>query len=83
MIYITGDTHGEIDRFSKLYLPDEQNWNNEDYLIICGDFGFIFDNGAVENWQLDELEKKPYTILWIDGNHENFKAIDEYPVEER
>ena len=82
MIYITGDTHGEIDRFSRIHLPNEQNWNKEDYLIICGDFGFIFDNDKVEKFALDELEKKPYHILWIDGNHENFNAIDEYPIEE-
>ena len=42
MIYITGDTHGEID-IDKL---DTKNWSEgkflskSDYLIILGDFGF-------------------------------------------
>ena len=31
---------------------------------------------------LDELAEKPYQILFIDGNHENFNALNSYPVEE-
>ena len=27
-------------------------------------------------------EKKPYTVLFVDGNHENHDALDLYPVEE-
>ncbi len=27
-------------------------------------------------------EKKPYTVLFVDGNHENHDALDMYPVEE-
>ena len=30
---------------------------------------------------MDELEQKPYTICFCDGNHENFPAIYSYPVE--
>ena len=32
MIYITGDTHGSIDRFYGL------NYTSEDKVIVCGDF---------------------------------------------
>ena len=81
MVYITGDIHGDIKRFSSDFMPNENLWTNNDYLIICGDFGFIFADDSEEKVWLDELEKKPYTILWIDGNHENFKAIYQYPVE--
>ena len=40
MIYITGDTHGEVERLvpSKLRALKEG-----DTLIVCGDFGFIWD----------------------------------------
>lgn len=31
---------------------------------------------------LDDLEARPYTILFVDGNHENFPAIYSYPEEE-
>lgn len=81
MIYVTGDTHGDINRFNEIHMPGESAWTKDDYLVICGDFGFIFDNDDIEKAWLDELENKPYTVLWLDGNHENFKAIAEYPVE--
>ena len=91
MIYITGDTHGDKDRFCEQNMPGESSWTNEDYLIICGDFGFIGMNknrfrtdeearNAADKI-LDELEKRPYTILWVDGNHENFKELYGYGVE--
>lgn len=81
MIYVTGDMHGDINRFSDTFLPNESEWSENDYLIICGDFGFIFFDDEREKKQLDLLEKKPYTILWVDGNHECFPAIFKYPVE--
>ena len=28
------------------------------------------------------LPEKPYTILWVQGNHENYDMIGEYPLEE-
>ncbi len=82
MIYITGDTHGDINRFSNSFLPDESDWTENDYLIVCGDFGFIFFDDEKEKKQLDLLEKKPYSILFVDGNHENFNALSKFPVEE-
>lgn len=81
MIYITGDLHGDINRFSEVFIPHETSLTENDYLIICGDFGFIFADDNEEKEWLDVLEKKPYNILWVDGNHENFDAINEYPVE--
>ena len=30
---------------------------------------------------LDKLEEKPYTICFVDGNHENHKKLAEYPEE--
>ena len=80
MIYITGDTHGEQARF--LYSPEERRWTKNDVIIVCGDFGFIFNNSYSERCFLDDLEKRPYTVCFVDGNHENFPAIYSYPVEE-
>ena len=43
MIYVTGDTHGGID-VKKLLDPQlEKKIGKDDYLIICGDFGFIWN----------------------------------------
>lgn len=82
MIYITGDTHGDHLRFIENNIGDDE-WTDNDILIVCGDFGYIFcpDNPR-ENEFLDYLETKPYTIAFVDGNHENFPAIYSYPVEE-
>lgn len=80
MIYITGDTHGEIGRF---YEFDKKGHLSEnDTLIICGDFGYLFFNNISENSFLDDLSDRPYTICFVDGNHECFDAINEYPVVE-
>lgn len=80
MIYITGDTHGFIERFRNNALGDAE-WTKDDYLIVCGDFSFIYNNDETEKLELDELEKKPYTILFVDGNHENFTVLNSLPVE--
>lgn len=41
MIYITGDTHGQID-FSKLLSTKLMDLTENDYVIICGDCGVLF-----------------------------------------
>ena len=81
MIRIIGDTHGDRDRFGKLAEYGEKEWNENDMLIVTGDFGFIFANSDYEREFLDELEKKPYTICFCDGNHEKFPAIYSFPKE--
>lgn len=82
MIYITGDTHGEKERFSTEYIPFEKELTQDDVLIVCGDFGFVFLCDREEKRVLDKLSKKPYTICFVDGNHENFHALSEYPEEQ-
>ena len=39
MIYITGDTHAQFNRFSTKHFPEQKNMTRDDYVIICGDFG--------------------------------------------
>ncbi len=79
MIYITGDTHGDRLRFIEGNMQGEPEWTKDDYLIVCGDFGYVFKDSEIENQFLDYLENKPYTICFCDGNHENFTRIYEYP----
>ncbi len=78
IIYITGDTHGEHARFTG---AQERSWTVEDTIIVCGDFGYIFEDSVVERSFLDDLAQRPYTICFVDGNHENFPAIFRYPEE--
>ncbi len=84
MILVTGDIHGEIDihKLKKSRLGLFSGMTKEDYLIICGDFGLVWDNRAEEKWWLEWLLQKPFTTLFVDGNHENFDLLYQYPVEE-
>lgn len=55
MFYVTGDTHGNYDIY-KLSTPS-LNKNNisltsNDYLIICGDFGLVWNNSPNANTYL-------------------------------
>lgn len=79
MIYITGDMHGELHRFDDSQI---RRLKKGDTLIICGDFGFIWDGSAQEENVLKKLGKKKYQILFIDGTHENFDLLGKYPVTE-
>lgn len=82
MIYLTGDTHGGIDVKKLLDPKVAEKIGKDDYLIICGDFGFIWNNGhesaKEKNW-LDWFDDQPWTTLFVDGNHENFERLNEYP----
>ena len=79
MIFVTGDTHGDLHRFDN---PVVKKMKKEDTLIICGDFGFIWEGNDQERKILEKLGKKKYQILFVDGAHENFDLLDQYPVEE-
>ena len=81
MIYITGDTHGDKDLIERFAPAGEMPLGTGDCLMICGDFGFLFENNKEENDRLDAFEKLPFEILFIDGNHENFPALFSYPEE--
>lgn len=77
MVYITGDTHGDPERLSKNAL---KCLSPGDTLIICGDFGFVWDDSKAEQKVLKALSKRKYNICFIDGTHENFEILNNYPV---
>lgn len=85
MIYITGDTHQNID-ISKLNtknFPEQKELTKSDYVIICGDFGMVWNNSKEEMYWRKWLEKKNFTTLFIDGNHENYELLNEFPIIEK
>lgn len=77
MIYVTGDMHGETERFSDSAI---RKLKRGDYLIVCGDFGFLWDDSAKERAFLKKLSKKKFTTLFIDGTHENFDLLNSYEI---
>jgi predicted phosphodiesterase len=80
MIYITGDTHSDFTRFSSKNFPEQKALTKADYVIICGDFGGLWDNSKGELRWLDWLNDKPFTTLFVDGNHENFDLLSQFPI---
>jgi len=76
-VYATGDAHGERGRIAEL----DRLLEAGDFVIFCGDFGYLYRDDIEEREFLDSLETRPYAILFIDGNHENFPAICSYPEE--
>lgn len=91
MIYVTGDIHGGVDinkLSNKNLKKSDITLTNKDYVIILGDFGLPFldedvteKDGEYHYW-IKWLSEKPYTILWIDGNHDNFNYWDKQKVTE-
>lgn len=75
MIYITGDCHGDFRRFSRDNFPEQREMTREDFVIVCGDFG-IWQDTKDERYWLDWLQEKPFTLLFVDGNHENFDRLE-------
>ncbi|MGL6104582.1 metallophosphoesterase family protein, partial [Romboutsia sp.] len=75
-IGITGDTHGDLS-FSQIHKARKAGIT---HLIVCGDFGYIWDGSIKEQRRLDYLNKMAIQVLFIDGNHENHKLLNEYPV---
>lgn len=77
MIYVTGDTHGEYGRLAAF----DNILKAGDFLIVCGDWGYVFRDDYHEKRLLDDIAERPWTMLFVDGNHENFPAIYSYPEE--
>ena len=79
MIFVTGDTHrsdlGRFDRFCAEY----PGLTKDDYMIIAGDFGGVWSEKTLER-DLKPFSDLPFTVLWLDGNHENFDLLEKYPV---
>ena len=81
-VWITGDTHGDwINRLNIDSFPEQKEMTKDDYVIICGDFG-IWDNSKREKYNLDWLNDKPFTTLFVSGNHDNYDILDGLEVSE-
>ena len=74
MIFLTGDTHGNLGRLN-LILSQK-----EDTIIILGDFGVLWNRTKLfeqnEKEQLAIAKSKGCNVCFIDGNHENFDRIE-------
>lgn len=80
MIYCTGDIHGDPRRFSTECFPEQKEMTKDDFVIILGDFGLVWSGSKEEKYWIDWLNDKPFTTLFVDGNHENFNMLYTFPV---
>lgn len=83
MIYVTGDTHADIDihKFNSSNLKSKNiSFKKDDYVIILGDFGLPFLSSDIEKYNkrkgtyyywINWLKNKDCTFLFVDGNHDN------------
>lgn len=79
---VYGHIPGGVHRFSAKLFPQRRELSREDYLMITGDFGLLFTGGKSERKWLDWLEECPFSTVWVDGNHENFDMLGQYPEKE-
>lgn len=79
MLLVTGDVHADMDDFRKRPFG---RIKKTDSILVCGDFGILWDGGREEKKELDRLGRQKYHTLFIDGAHENFDLLESYPVTE-
>ena len=83
-IFITGDTHCDYDwhKLNTTNFPEQKKLTKDDYVIITGDFGGVWGQDRTDKYIIKTYEQRHFTTLFVDGNHENHDALDQYPVEE-
>ena len=88
----------DVSKLNSKHFPEGKTLTKNDYVIILGDFGLLWNykitdvniesNPKDKKWSKDEiywknwLEEKPWTTLFVDGNHENFDRLYSYPISE-
>ena len=83
MLFVTGDCHGDFRRFSTRAFPLQKQLTGQDIVVILGDAGFLWDGGRSDQWWLDWLDSRPFTVVDIGGNHENYDLLEQYPLVHR
>jgi len=77
LLYVTGDTHGTFDRFKE---KNVKKLKHNDTIIVCGDFGFIWNGSYSERATLRKLSELKFNVAFVDGCHENFDLLYSYPT---
>lgn len=81
-IYVTGDTHRHID-IGKVIRFEIRNPDENDYVIVAGDFGLVWNNDREEIYLRNYLtNNKEFTTLFVEGNHESFFLLNQYSITE-
>ena len=80
--FVTGDTHGRLDRIYSWI--ERMNFDSEDInVIIAGDAGICWrKDGRDMDAAIRKHEQYKFHLWFIDGNHENFDILDSLPKDE-
>ena len=78
--FVTGDCHAAYTKLGVKSFPEGRMLTKDDFVIICGDFGF-WDESEEQRYWMDWLESRPFTTLWVDGNHENYDLLKQLQLE--
>lgn len=76
MVFVTGDMHGDLTRYKDKGI---KRLKKNDYLIICGDFGFVWNNSSEELKARKKIASKKFTTLFLEGLNENFELLESFP----
>lgn len=68
MIYITGDTHGDLSRISEFCI--NKKLSQDDIIIILGDVGLNYFADMRDQIQKKTIADLPMELFCIHGNHE-------------
>ncbi len=72
-VYVTGDMHGDMER---LYDKEFRKLKKGDTLLICGDFGYIFDGNNLEKKFIKFFATRKFVTAFVDGTHDNLEKIN-------
>ena len=67
MIFVTGDCHGNFERFKPEYFPEQAQMTKRDIVICAGDFGGVWFGDGRDEAALDWLESLPFTLAFVCG----------------
>ena len=81
-LFLTGDIHRQVDvaKLSFQKFPTQKDLDRLDIMVVLGDWGVLWygderDNKWINNWDL-----KPWTTFVVYGNHDNYSALQKYPI---
>ena len=82
MIWILGDTHGNFNDFyanRATFGHKKSEISKNDFVIVLGDFGLLWSNDSANSREIELIKwinDRPFTTLFVDGNHENHFRLD-------
>jgi hypothetical protein len=86
-LFTLGDTHGapDVPELVELF-PEQYNLTKDDVVAQMGDFGYVMykmNENRTQEFMLDFLASRSYTLVVVPGNHENYDEINNFPLIEK